>query len=686
MDRPERSSRDAFVTINLSDENGDLVPVSIDITRGDLIVAAVRRVVLENDLPDNLIESLVETVAGLVRDLGERDGVSDGSDFSDGDQTVDINVAVKDLADLYMKYTAAYNTTVKEVRLKMDIGGLVTFPAVTVTRLLCKPLFPKAYHALSSSPLPTLFDRLLLHERRLAERVDELWRHRAFALADLQRRHAEEVEAAQQKVPGHNVLGMTQVLGKHVEEMELLNSTYTSALESTYEEQRRDFRTFVELLYERHKAALRRYQEQVDQRESAAIDSGLPDSSVIPVKLPDGKKIFEEVYTTCYKPAKRSLGTGSETAGGFPEISGGERRRSSSELGPSAGTLGISDGTSSVDSRNGKEKSESQVRASSYHDPSLNQIPSSNICPLLQKLTTVVAALSPSQSLASLKPSISQPDPELSRMAQDLTDMGFDKELSHAALELTNKDLDLAARAQTASSLYGTRLNGVLLLVTKKEWERWTVRAGRRRGGWRPHAFRDNCLRSTEFHFDDLSKQLENITAEMENRKEDKGGRTEEGDYFITRHSNLPMIQVVFHLIIEEGSLRNELTTRSPVISGYRHLLRTAYRHDVHQLTIPLLFLPDASVSSNSDQPSQPGTADIQALLRRAEVVLKATKGFMIEAGRQGRHASGTGGVDKESRTLQFLLPGGNGTGGVTFAEGAFALIRDKVAEIFRTT
>ncbi|KXS12794.1 hypothetical protein M427DRAFT_388564 [Gonapodya prolifera JEL478] len=190
----ERCPRDAFVTINLSDDDGDLIPVSIDIARGDLIVSAVRRVILENDLPDHLIDALVETVSALVRDLGEKtDTKNDPEGIDNINADVDVNEAVNELVGTYYRFTASYNTSIKE------------------------PVFPKAYHTLASSPLPTLFDRLLLHERRLAERVDELWNQRLFALRDLQRRHAEEVESAQLKPSGQSGLGMTQILGKHVE-------------------------------------------------------------------------------------------------------------------------------------------------------------------------------------------------------------------------------------------------------------------------------------------------------------------------------------------------------------------------------------------------------------------------------------------------------------------------------------
>ncbi|KXS12795.1 hypothetical protein M427DRAFT_388576 [Gonapodya prolifera JEL478] len=242
---------------------------------------------------------------------------------------------------------------------------------------------------------------------------------------------------------------------------------------------------------------------------------------------------------------------------------------------------------------------------------------------------------------------------------------------------------DLAARAQTASSLYGTKLNAMILLVTRKDWERWTVRAGKTRVGRKSNAFIDNCSRSTEFHFESIEKQLEKFAGELAPNKNEGKLRVEEGDYFITKHSNLPLIQVVFHLIVDEDSLKNELTTRSPVVTGYRHLLRTAYRHDVQNLTIPLLFLPDPSVSGVRSTQYSSAVTDLSILLRRAEVVLKATKGFMIETGRQGRHASGTGGVDKESRTLQFLLPSGTSGGGFVFGEESFSAMRDKVAEVF---
>jgi Uncharacterised conserved protein (DUF2362) len=69
------------------------------------------------------------------------------------------------------------------------------------------------------------------------------------------------------------------------------------------------------------------------------------------------------------------------------------------------------------------------------------------------------------------------------------------------------------------------------------------------------------CHQSTEFHFPDIDSQLQTI----ENDYVDNQKTVDEGDFFITRHSNLPLTQIVFHLVIdgdgklEAGELRKSM-------------------------------------------------------------------------------------------------------------------------------
>jgi hypothetical protein len=57
----------------------------------------------------------------------------------------------------------------------------------------------------------------------------------------------------------------------------------------------------------------------------------------------------------------------------------------------------------------------------------------------------------------------------------------------------------------------------------------------------------ERCQQSTEFHFTDIETQL--TTIEHDFIHSENG--LQEGSFFITKHSNLPSTQVVFHLIID---------------------------------------------------------------------------------------------------------------------------------------
>lgn len=98
------------------------------------------------------------------------------------------------------------------------------------------------------------------------------------------------------------------------------------------------------------------------------------------------------------------------------------------------------------------------------------------------------------------------------------------------------------------------------------------------------------------------------------------------GDFFITKHSNLSQSHVIFHLISDEPiNSPSEINSRHPVILGLRNILKTASRHDVTTLTIPALMRHEMSEDMT-----------VQWCMRRAELVFKCAKGFMIESASWG--------------------------------------------------
>ncbi|KAJ3399316.1 hypothetical protein HDV05_001856, partial [Chytridiales sp. JEL 0842] len=226
---------------------------------------------------------------------------------------------------------------------------------------------------------------------------------------------------------------------------------------------------------------------------------------------------------------------------------------------------------------------------------------------------------------------------------------------------------ETALRAQTGAGLYGNSLRGVLVMMRRGDWK------GYARGRSANQGFIKRCKMSTEFHFDDIETQLKNIGSGFPEKK-DGEPVLNEGDFFITRHSNLPETHVVFHLVIDDENIgKSELTSSSALLIGYRNILKVCNRCDIHHLTLPLLLLPDATTSTNpstgfsstvppaaplsraastSSLSSAPAPAvfkmsEPSSIIGRAETVLKCTKGYLTEQGRLDKHASDSSGVDR---------------------------------------
>lgn len=167
-----------------------------------------------------------------------------------------------------------------------------------------------------------------------------------------------------------------------------------------------------------------------------------------------------------------------------------------------------------------------------------------------------------------------------------------------------------------------------------------------------------NAAMSTEFHFDQISTQIDNVQAEL-NRLEDRPNKKlKPGDFFITRHSNLSQTHVIFHLISDEASNSpEEINSRHPVILGLRNVLKTASRYDVTSISIPALLRHEMSEDMT-----------VPWCTRRAELVFKCAKGFMIESATWG---------GSELSTLQLVLPR-------DISEELFSALSGMVPHVFR--
>eukprot|EP00088_Acartia_fossae_P016501 TRINITY_DN1922_c0_g1_i4.p1 TRINITY_DN1922_c0_g1~~TRINITY_DN1922_c0_g1_i4.p1 ORF type:complete len:454 (+),score=96.93 TRINITY_DN1922_c0_g1_i4:58-1419(+) len=212
----------------------------------------------------------------------------------------------------------------------------------------------------------------------------------------------------------------------------------------------------------------------------------------------------------------------------------------------------------------------------------------------------------------------------------------------------------LPQRLQTSMSLYSNNLCGLVILSDSK----LRIDTGITK------ELSDLCSRSTEFHFPTLQTQIDNVKSDIRMaggwRKEFHKKRLEmearlsgepvdtqqmskeytnlqDGDFYLTRHSNLCETHVVFHLISDQPLDNANVSSRHPVIIGLRNLVKTACMNDVTTLTIPLLL---------SHKMTERMT--VAWCMKRAELMFKCIKGFMMEM-------AGWGGT--EIKTLQFLLP-----------------------------
>ncbi|KAG0207610.1 hypothetical protein BGX28_001201 [Mortierella sp. GBA30] len=156
---------------------------------------------------------------------------------------------------------------------------------------------------------------------------------------------------------------------------------------------------------------------------------------------------------------------------------------------------------------------------------------------------------------------------------------------------------DAAIQAQTASSLYGQNLTGLVQLVNIRDWAKY-------KGGQVCHReFFKACQTSTELHFDSIEKQLEALEDEFPL----DGSTLHEGDFILTRHSNLPMIHVVFHLFYGQTasttserappppalfSQSNDFAPKPDFLAGLRNIVRTAHRYEITMLSLPFLMMP----------------------------------------------------------------------------------------------
>lgn len=219
---------------------------------------------------------------------------------------------------------------------------------------------------------------------------------------------------------------------------------------------------------------------------------------------------------------------------------------------------------------------------------------------------------------------------------------------------------------QTAMSLYSDKLCALVLLVENS----FNIKSESSDGGeiYKNETTRHNaqnwqylldlCEKNgTEFHFPSIEYQkklaFQYASLSKSNNSETKLSDLNIGDFYITKHSNMSQVHILFHLATNENSRErtqsltsptktlkhSDLSSRHPVILGLRNILKACITNNIQTLTIPLLLTHEMNEEMT-----------ISWVMKRAELVLKCLKGFMIEFVQWGA---------QESRTIQFVVPQG---------------------------
>ncbi|XP_052688004.1 protein C12orf4 homolog [Crassostrea angulata] len=227
-------------------------------------------------------------------------------------------------------------------------------------------------------------------------------------------------------------------------------------------------------------------------------------------------------------------------------------------------------------------------------------------------------------------------------------------------------------RLQTAMSLYSNDLCALIMMVDN----RLNSYTGLKRD------FSKVCEQSTDFHFPDLEQQFAIIEQELalanEHRQqhkhsedadkvslksssstssEEKTKNLRAGDFYLTKHSNLSEVHVVFHLVADDSIKQSDISSRHPVILSIRNIIKLCFRYDINTLTIPLLLFNEMTEEMT-----------IPWCQKRVELMFKCVKGFMMEMAAYGGY---------KSRTIQFLVPPG-------ISEDVFSGISSMLTNIFR--
>ena len=179
---------------------------------------------------------------------------------------------------------------------------------------------------------------------------------------------------------------------------------------------------------------------------------------------------------------------------------------------------------------------------------------------------------------------------------------------------------------QTSMSLYSDKLCAVVLLVNTAGKAFDTSISSLFEGSMDKFE-RNGC----EFQFLPLEQQKElSLKLSLKKNDEKREACLKVGDFFVTKHSNLSQVHIVFNLValnetndtadppspLDKTLKQSELSSRHPVIMGIRNVLKVCVANNVQTLTFPLLLTHEMTEVGN--------------IYSKFRLILKRLKLFMV--------------------------------------------------------
>ncbi|KAJ3195522.1 hypothetical protein HK101_011886 [Irineochytrium annulatum] len=515
----------------------------------------------------------------------------------------------------------------------------------------------EAYNGLVNSSSTTLFDTLLQLERSYAQVVEDAWAQSEQKLAELQSKHAMEMDmAVKEGMAGQP--SFANLVAQQLEEMEMLQATTESQMQEIYESQRTEYRDFV----------IKVHDEMVFR--AGQTPPSVESESGTPHRAGSALSVFD-LTSTSHRQAKAKAEKGTKVVSAaikklermpstevlhMDNSSRSSKWDAARKLPAEAPDPELLKLTREIEemgftadqakaalelTKNHMEQAvvmllENPERITDYIQ---SRVASPKRVATLAEPVRIASTGSISRQGSNLwAPRFPQGQPPIagspaqSGSATPIESPMPGKRAFSPLAFIQQQQVKLAnhgsAPLKKMSSLFGKALgidehessvrNSMYNGLDGELSELFTIYFGTQR-----------CKRSTEFHFDDLDTQLQKVKDAYKRN---------------------------------DTAIKSEITTQSPIMAGYRNILKAAHRCDVHNLTIPLLLLPDdanepmspssnalsgmSTPTSNTGSTNRALMANLSeaAIQRRAELVLKGTKGMIMGQSRASKHSGDSSG------------------------------------------